>query len=234
MEKVKKWYCKLIISCVTVMLLSVSTGSAYLTPVFANPAQKDQMTTDQQIKDKKKNQEQAVLGGLLLVGLISKIGKHGSAKQSSENTDNNNGNATETNNQQNTGNTTKTSMTAEEKQLVDLINSERIKRGLPVLKINNDVANVARKHSQDMLTNNYFDHYDLTGGSPLTRLRNAGIAYRTAGENIAINGSVPNAHAAFMNSAGHRVNVLSSEYTQVGVGIVHAGSRIWVTENFIG
>ncbi|HBS58442.1 MAG TPA: hypothetical protein DEA44_04165 [Firmicutes bacterium] len=233
MGKFKKWYYRLIVSCVAVMLLSVSTGGAYLTPVYANPVQ-DQANADKQIKDKQKNTEQAVLGGLLLVGLIAKMGKHGSEKKSSESTNNGSGKTTEPANQQNTGSTAKSSMTAEEKQLVDLINSERTKQGLTTLKSNNNVANVARAHSQDMLANNYFDHYNLQGSSPFTRLKNAGITYRTAGENIAINVSVPNTHTAFMNSAGHRANILSSDYTQVGVGIVHSGSRIWVTENFIG
>lgn len=235
--KIKKWYGKFIVSCIAVMLMSVSVAGAYITPVYANPAQKDQTNAEQEIKDKQKDQEKAVLGGLLLVGLVSIMGKHGSDHKSNVGSNSSGGkDYIESNNQQNSGSTStaKSAMTAEETQLVSLINSERAKQGLAALKINNTVANVARAHSQDMLANNYFDHYDLNGGSPFTRLSQAGIVYRTAGENIAINGSVPNAHTAFMNSAGHRANVLSSEYTQVGVGIVHSGSRIWVTENFIG
>jgi len=217
------------------MLMSVSIAGAYLTPVYANPAQNDQTNAKQEIKDKQKDQEKAVLGGLLLIGLVSIMGKHGTDNKSNGGSNSSGGkDYIESNNQQNSGTTAKSAMTAEETQLVNLINSERTKRGLAALKINNAVANVARAHSQDMLTNNYFDHNNLKGGSPFTRLSNAGIAYRTAGENIAINVSVPNAHTAFMNSAGHRANILKSDYTQVGVGIVHSGSRIWVTENFIG
>jgi uncharacterized protein YkwD len=65
-------------------------------------------------------------------------------------------------------------------------------------------------------------------------MRNAGISFRAGGENIAINVSVPAAHKAFMNSPGHRANVLSADYTEVGVGIIHDGSRIYVAEEFIG
>lgn len=231
--KIKKWYQRMLGVWIVVMLVSISVGSAYLTPVYANPVNEDQTDAKQEIKDKQKDQEKAILGGLLLVGLVSAMSNHGSDNKNHNSTDKS-GDYIESEKPKDTGSSSKSAMSAEEQQLVNLINNERVNQGLPALKGNNAVANVARGHSQDMMTNNYFDHYDLKGGSPFTRLSKAGIAYRSAGENIAINGSVPSAHTAFMNSAGHRANVLSGDYTQVGVGIVHSGARIWVTENFIG
>lgn len=235
---IKKMSQRLLVACMVFMLALTSVGGTYAAGAYANPVAEDSTdTADQGIKDASKGKE--VLGGLLLIGLVAMAGKHGSSNKSG-------GSSSEKNyiesdkaksgsaNQSGSGSTVKSSMTAEEQQLVSLINGERSKQGLAVLQANNAVANVARAHSQDMINNNYFDHYDLKGGSPFTRLNQAGISYAAAGENIAINVSVPNAHAAFMNSAGHRANVLSKDYKQVGVGIVHSGSRIWVTENFIG
>jgi uncharacterized protein YkwD len=248
---------RVVVGFVSFMLTASSIGGTYATAVYANPVNEKQVTTgteEKGIKDKSK--DNAALGGLLLVGLVTLMGKGGSDHKSSGSgggknyiqpntkggsgtttpnstgttTPNNSGTAT----QNSSGSTSKSSMTAEEVQLLNLINNERTKQGLATLKANNAVANVARAHSQDMANNNYFDHYNLKGESPFTRLRSAGISYLAAGENIAINVSVPSAHQAFMNSSGHRANVLGRDYTEVGVGIIHDGSRIYVTEEFIG
>lgn len=235
---IRKGLQRLLVAGMVFMLMATSLGGTYITAVYANPVNEEQTAGgNQEIKDKQKEQEKAVLGGLLLVGLVTMIGNRGSDNSSSgnekkyiDNTGNNGGSTTKSN----TGSTAKSSMTAEETQLLGLINSERTKQGLAVLKANSAVANVARAHSQDMADNNYFDHNNLKGESPFTRLRNAGITYMAAGENIAINYSVPSAHQAFMNSAGHKANVLSRDYTEVGIGIIHAGSKLYVTEEFIG
>lgn len=239
--KIRKWIQRLLVASMVFMLTVTSIGGTYVNAVYAAPVDQEQSddTVDQEIKDKKKEQEKAALGGLLLVGLVTMMGKRGSDNKNSgsgseknyidPNTQNNTG----SNTQSSSGSTTKASMTTEETQLLNLINSERTKQGLAALKANNAVANVARAHSQDMANNNYFDHYNLKGESPFTRLRNAGISYIAAGENIAINYSVPSAHQAFMNSSGHRANVLSRDYTEVGIGIIHSGSKLYVTENFI-
>lgn len=237
----RKWTQRLLATCITFMLTVSSIGGMYATTVYADPVQEKQVDTGTEEKGlKDKSKKNAALGGLLLVGLVTMMGKGGSDHKSNgsggeknyiqPNTKGGSGAAP----QNNSGSTVKSSMTAEELQLLNLINSERTKQGLAALKGNNAVANVARAHSQDMADNNYFEHYNLKGESPFTRLRKAGISYLAAGENIAINVSVPSAHQAFMNSPGHRANVLSRDYTEVGIGIIHSGSRLYVSEEFIG
>ena len=127
------------------------------------------------------------------------------------------------------------SLSQEEQQMVNLINSERKKQGLPALQADLELSRVARIKSQDMVAHNYFSHESPTYGSPFTMLNNFGISYTSAGENIACNASVQAAHQAFMNSEGHRANILSKSYTRVGVGIVSGGPcGMMFTEQFIG
>ena len=86
-----------------------------------------------------------------------------------------------------------------------------------------------------MIQRGYFSHYNPEGLSPFDRMSRAGISYRTAGENLAINVSVPAAEQAFMNSSGHRANILNSSYTEVGIGVVHSPSgSVYVVQEFIG
>lgn len=118
---------------------------------------------------------------------------------------------------------TTTNVTAEEKEMVELINAERKKQGLQPLTINNEMTKVARLKVKDMIDNNYFSHQSPTYGSPFDMLKKYGISYRTAGENIAGNQTVQKAHTSLMNSTGHRANILNSQYTEVGIGIVNGG-----------
>ncbi|HYF96340.1 MAG TPA: CAP domain-containing protein, partial [Symbiobacteriaceae bacterium] len=99
-------------------------------------------------------------------------------------------------------------LTAEEQQMLNLVNSERAKAGLPALKADLEMTKVARLKSQDMIDRNYFSHQSPTYGSPFDMLTRFGVSYRTAGENIAGNGSVSGAHTSLMNSSGHRANIL--------------------------
>ncbi len=117
----------------------------------------------------------------------------------------------------------KASVSAEEQQMVDLVNQERQQRGLAPLKINEELTKVARVKAQDMIDNNYFDHQSPTYGSPFDMLQHFGVSYRTAGENLAGNQTVGAAHQALMNSQGHRENILNSNYTEVGIGIIDGG-----------
>jgi uncharacterized YkwD family protein len=112
---------------------------------------------------------------------------------------------------------------AAEKQAVDLINADRAKNGLPALALNPSLTRVAHLKAQDMAVNGYFDHTSPTYGSPFDMMIRFGITYRAAGENIAKAGSVSEAETLFMQSSGHRANILSPTYTQVGVGI-YAGA----------
>lgn len=128
--------------------------------------------------------------------------------------------------------------TSYETLLFELVNAERKKHGVSVLQNAPKVADVARKHSLDMGNNDYFNHDNLKGESPFDRLANGGIKFKSAGENIAMGYSNPYfAHEALMNSLGHRKNVLSTSYTQLGIGASFAkwttGSIPYYTQNFI-
>jgi uncharacterized YkwD family protein len=113
---------------------------------------------------------------------------------------------------------------AEEQQMLSLVNKARQAAGLSPLAVDPALANTARLKSKDMVQNNYFSHQSPTYGSPFDMMKQFGISYRTAGENIACNQSVQAAHEALMNSPGHRANILSKDYTHIGIGIVNGGS----------
>lgn len=122
---------------------------------------------------------------------------------------------------------------AYEKEVVRLVNVERAKYGLSPLTENWELSRVARYKSQDMHDEGYFDHTSPIYGSPFTMIKNFGISYRAAGENIAMGYGTPQAvMTAWMNSPGHRANILGANYTQIGVGYV-ADGNYW-TQEFIG
>ena len=106
-----------------------------------------------------------------------------------------------------------------EQQIVNLINQERTSRNLKPLSVDLNVTKVARVKAQDMVDNNYFSHYSPTYGSPFDMLKSFGIKFLHAGENLAGNSSIDNAHQALMNSQGHRENILNPNFTHIGVGI---------------
>jgi len=126
-------------------------------------------------------------------------------------------------------------LTAAEQQMLNLVNQERAKAGLQPLKADLELTKVARLKSQDMINKNYFDHNSPTYGSPFQMMKQFGITYRTAGENIAGNQSVERAHTALMNSQGHRANILNSQYTHIGIGIQNGGQYgMMFTQMFVG
>lgn len=119
--------------------------------------------------------------------------------------------------------------------MLNLVNSERSKMGLRPLQADLKLTQVARLKSQDMIAKNYFSHTSPTYGSPFNMMKTYGITYRTAGENLAGNGSVTGAHTSLMNSSGHRANILNSNYTHVGIGIVSGGRYgMMFTQMFVG
>ncbi|MBS4026288.1 MAG: hypothetical protein KGZ96_11515 [Clostridia bacterium] len=122
-----------------------------------------------------------------------------------------------------------------EAQVVKLVNDERAKHGLAPLKANLKLSQVARIKSEDMRDNKYFAHNSPTYGSPFDMMKRFGISYRTAGENIAAGQTTPE-HVvnSWMNSPGHRANILNSNYTEIGVGYAQGGSyRHYWTQMFI-
>ncbi|SES96768.1 uncharacterized protein, YkwD family [Natronincola peptidivorans] len=110
-------------------------------------------------------------------------------------------------------------LTAVEEQMINLVNEERQRNNLPTLEVDLELTRVARIKSQDMADHNYFSHYSPTYGSPFEMLDNFGINYLHAGENLAGNPSVEDAHVALMNSSGHRKNILSPDFTHIGIGV---------------
>lgn len=121
----------------------------------------------------------------------------------------------------NTSSSTETSnMNSNEKEVFDLINKQRTNNGLAALKNDSEVQRVARIKAQDMVDNNYFSHTSPTYGSPFDMLKSFKISYKTAGENIAGNSSNSGAVTAWMNSSGHKANILNSNFNYTGIGVV--------------
>lgn len=134
-----------------------------------------------------------------------------------------------------TPNTPVEGLTSLEQEMINLVNSERKKNNLPALKVNSELTRVARIKSQDMVDNNYFSHYSPTYGSPFDMLKSFGIEYLYAGENIAANSTVQKAHTSLMNSSGHRQNILSPNFTDIGIGIKQSKRYGYIfTQIFIG
>lgn len=119
-------------------------------------------------------------------------------------------------------NTTTSQLTANEQEVFDLINAKRVANGLQALKIDDELQNVARIKAKDMVDSNYFSHTSPTYGSPFDMIKSFGISYKTAGENIAGNSSNSGAVNAWMNSAGHKANILNSSFNYTGIGVVNS------------
>ena len=125
------------------------------------------------------------------------------------------------------------SVSAYEKKVVELTNAERAKQGLAPLTLDTELSKVARTKSQDMKNKNYFDHTSPTYGSPFDMMKSFGISYKSAGENIAMGQKTPEQVVqAWMDSPGHRANIMNSSFTHIGVGYVASGNY-W-TQQFIG
>ncbi|WKT79143.1 CAP domain-containing protein [Lysinibacillus fusiformis] len=160
-------------------------------------------------------------------------------------TNNNNNTATTPNNNQSSQNekpatpptsstpsTTTSDVNAFEQEVVKLTNAERTKAGLSPLQTDDKLMAAAREKSQDMQSNNYFSHTSPTFGSPFDRMKALGIAYKSAGENIAQGQRSPQEVVqAWMDSPGHRANILNGKFTHIGVGYVKSGNY-W-TQQFI-
>ena len=121
-----------------------------------------------------------------------------------------------------------------EQKVVELVNVERQKAGLPALKMDSAISNLARAKSKDMAVNNYFAHQSPTYGSAGDMLRQYGISWHAWGENIAAGQSTPEIVVnAWMNSSGHRANILSSNFSKIGVGYVtNSSGRPYWTQIF--
>ena len=118
-------------------------------------------------------------------------------------------------------------------RMLDLINNERKKAGLKLMAFDKKLAQVAVKHSSDMLQRGYFSHYTPEGKSPYDRMRNDRVRFRVAGENLALAQTLQSAHEGFMESPVHKANILHDSFERAGIGILDAGVHgIMITQNF--
>jgi uncharacterized protein YkwD len=118
--------------------------------------------------------------------------------------------------------------------MLNLINKDRIAYGLQPLEVDMRLTRLARLKSQDIVENNYFAHVSPTYGTAFDMFRANGISFLRGGENLSKAGSVQVSHLRLMNSTNHRANLLTPQYTHVGIGIVDNNpSGIVVTEMFI-
>ena len=112
--------------------------------------------------------------------------------------------------------------TTEETELLKLINKQRVQNGLSELKFDPELQKVAKIKAQDLVDKNYFSHNSPTYGSPFDMMKSFGITYKAAGENIAGNPTLDGAVNAWMNSEGHKANILSNAYNYTGIGVVES------------
>lgn len=117
-------------------------------------------------------------------------------------------------------------------EMLSYINAARSEAGQAALKLDQALCAGAYQKSKDMAVNSYFSHTSPTYGSPFDMMKSLGITYRAAGENIAKNTNVKGAHDAFMNSSGHRANILSGNFGKVGLGFYQQGNYLYVTQWF--
>jgi len=120
-----------------------------------------------------------------------------------------------------------------EQRIFELTNERRAENGVRALVWSEDIAVVARAHSQDMVDRNYFDHNTPEGITPFQRLTIGGVSYSTAGENIATSATAELIMNAWMNSPGHKANILNSSFGKLGVGVATSSKYgLMATQNF--
>ena len=245
---------KKIKSLVMAGLVSIMAGSAV---VSSNALCKDNVTTTS-----KKGAIYIFVNGkkhVINLGGINKpsqdnnqnntnTGNNNNQNNNNTNTGNNDkpNNNKPNNNQNNNINTDKDNNTSNDnvtgefaafqKEVVRLVNVERQKQGLGKLSLNAKLSNVATLKSPDMINKNYFDHTSPTYGSPFDMMKQFNISYKTAGENIAKGQKTPaEVVKAWMNSQGHRENILNKNYTEIGIGVAKdANGTLYWTQMFIG
>ncbi len=215
---------KLLPLLLMVTLLTTSFGGAFASPAAA--------ASEEAVEDGSANH--GILAAIAAVGLIAALsggGSSDSGSSPSKGTGSDQGSGSNSGSGQSGG----TSSTSEEQQALTLLNRDRAANGLPALKANSQLTLLARNYAQDMINRGFFSHYNPEGQSPFDRMKQAGISYKYAGENLAVNTSVASAEVAFMESSGHRANILSPNFTEVGIGVArNAKGQVYVVQEFIG
>lgn len=232
---------KLISSTLALTLAFTSAGGSIASVASAAPLADEQLEN----ASTSGSVDKSIIGGLLAIGLISVLTNSGSKSGSDADAPKTSTPASPVPAPTQTNSTTsstsaqnssiqQSSLTVDEKRAFDLMNADRVANGVPALKLNMNIVKVARAHGQDMINRNFFAHENPDGVGPFDRMRAAGIQFGYAGENLAINRSVDLAEKAFMNSPGHRSNILSPNYTEVGIGVRYDSSgSVYVVQNFI-
>ncbi|MEG1410554.1 MAG: CAP domain-containing protein [Terrisporobacter sp.] len=218
-----------------------SNETTYWTQMFIKPSKNNSMDNNTNNNNNNNNTD---------TNKPSDDVKPGEENNTSDDNNNNNNNdnntsGDNTNNDNNNGNTNKPSQDENtttgqfpsfQQEVLRLVNVERSKRGLKPLTLNTKLSSVATTKSQDMINKNYFSHTSPTYGSPFDMMKQFGISYRSAAENIAKGQTTPaQVMNSWMNSSGHRANILSANYTELGVGIAKSSNgTIYWTQMFIG
>jgi uncharacterized protein YkwD len=117
-------------------------------------------------------------------------------------------------------------------EMLGYINAARVQANLAPLVLDSKLSDGACLKAEDMAVKGYFSHTSPTYGSPFEMMTSLGIKFGTAGENIAKNFSVKGAHDAFMNSPGHKANLLDPEFQKIGLGFYQSGNYLFVTQWF--
>lgn len=236
-----KFSVKVVMSLLIVSLLATSFGGAFATAVWAATPEEETASVESSGKA-----DNAVVGGILTLGLLAVIlggKKSGSSSDAAKAAPSQPTQTTPLATQPQTNQSTKKPATSTpssysgvnsaEQQALTLMNADRAASGLPALKLNNKLTVLARDYAQDMIDRDFFSHYNPEGQSPFDRMQQYGVSYHYAGENLAINRSVEAAEKAFMNSAGHRANILNANYSEIGIGVKNDGSQVYVVQEFI-
>lgn len=110
-------------------------------------------------------------------------------------------------------------------KVVELVNAERSKAGCSPVKVNAALTEAAQKHSEDMAASRSMSHTGSDGSSPADRITRAGYSWSTYGENVAYGYSTPEqVMTGWMNSPGHKKNILNCAFKEIGVGLAQPGS----------
>lgn len=124
-----------------------------------------------------------------------------------------------------------TAASAEVQEVLRLVNEQRAQNGLAALTLSDKLCELATLKAEDMVANGYFDHTSPTYGSPFEMMRQFGVTFSSAAENIAAGQRTPEqVMTAWMNSSGHRANILGQSYTEIGIGVAadSNGRLYWV------
>jgi len=233
--KKSKYFSIVTLGFLTVSLIATSFGGVFATAAWA-------ATPEVGIQDGKSGDNKALIGiaALGLIGLLSSHsgGKTDASVPAKNATAGTTSTATTSATTSNTATTTSpvssTGSAAAEKTALALLNADRAANGLKQLKLNSQLTVLGENYAQDMINRNFFSHTNPEGQSPFDRMKQAGISYSYAGENLAVNSNVNTAEQAFMNSPGHKANILNTNYTDVGIGVRYdANGSAHVVQEFI-